>query len=184
MKEFSLSEKAQQALLIIARQSIEQYLKTGQMPELQITDKELLTPSAVFVTLNQHKQLRGCIGSTVPQAPLYKAVSHMAVAAAVEDYRFSPVQAEDLKTIHIEISVLSPLERVQSADEIRQGKDGVIVRSGGRSGLFLPQVWEHFQKKEDFLGELCSQKAGLSPTAWKEPGTDLFKFTVFAFEER
>jgi AmmeMemoRadiSam system protein A len=181
--EFRLSETAQKQLLSIARQSIEYYLKNKNAREISVTDPELLAPAAVFVTLTEQGSLRGCIGTTEPRGPLYEAVNRLAVAAAVEDPRFRPVGLSELKDVHIEISVLSPLEPANDAGAIVRKKHGVVVRSSGRSGLFLPQVWEHFSSKEDFLGELCEQKAGLSRTAWKDPGTQLFTFTVFAFEE-
>ncbi|MFH1368441.1 MAG: AmmeMemoRadiSam system protein B [Elusimicrobiota bacterium] len=183
MDEFKVSEKGQKALLKIARESIESYLKTKKLPSFDVTDKELLAPGAVFVTLTEKGGLRGCIGTTVAQSPLYQAVSQLAVAAAVEDTRFPEVTAGELKDIHIEISVLSPLTRIKNADEILPNKHGVVVRKGFRSGLFLPQVWEHFNKKEDFMDELCWQKAGLDRNAWKTSEVELYIFTVFAFEE-
>jgi AmmeMemoRadiSam system protein A len=184
MAEFSVSEKNRQELLKIARQSIADYLKTEKLTDFNVTDPALKTPAAVFVTLTVHGNLRGCIGTTDAREPLFEAVSHMAVAAAVEDYRFPPVTLDELNTIRLEISVLSPMEPVQSADEIKQNVHGVVVKRDGRAGLFLPQVWEHFTSKDEFMDELCSQKAGLEPDAWKEPGTGLYVFTVFAFEEK
>lgn len=183
MKAFSISAANQKKLLDLARGSIAGFLKNKVVPELKTADPELAAPAAVFVTLTQRGNLRGCIGTTTPQAPLGRAVCEMAVAAATEDYRFSPVAPAELKDIRIEISVLSPMTRVRSADEIHAPAHGVVVRSGMRSGLFLPQVWEHFSRKEDFLDELCSQKAGLRRDAWKDPATELYVFTVFAFEE-
>jgi AmmeMemoRadiSam system protein A len=135
------------------------------------------------VTLTEHKELRGCIGHTVAREPLYTAVIQMAIAAATEDPRFSQLTLNELKDVHIEISVLSPFQRIKSADEIKENVHGVIVKRGMRSGLFLPQVWEQLPTKEEFMGELCSQKAGLDPQAWKDPSTELYIFTVFAFEE-
>lgn len=108
----------------------------------------------------------------------------MAVAAAFEDYRFAKVSDSEMPDIKIEVSVLSPLTRVKSADEIKAPLHGVIVRRGGKSGLFLPQVWEHFTSKEAFMDELCVQKAGLEANAWKDPSTEIYIFTVFAFEEK
>ncbi|MFN3966615.1 MAG: AmmeMemoRadiSam system protein B [Endomicrobiia bacterium] len=183
MPEFSISEKNQKILLELARRTIKEYLGSKKIPPFETDDPELKAPSAVFVTLNKFHNLRGCIGTTVPQLPLYQAVQQMAIASAFEDYRFSPVSESELKDIKIEISVLSPLKKVKSADEIKPNVHGVVVRRGGRSGLFLPQVWEHFSKKEDFLNELCYQKAGLNPDAWRDPSTELYIFTVFAFEE-
>jgi AmmeMemoRadiSam system protein A len=184
MKEFSLTQQQQQELLAIARQSITRYLNSRTLPSLTVADPELQQPAAVFVTLTQHGALRGCIGTTEPREALAAAVSSMAVAAATEDYRFLPLTAAELATIRIEISVLSPLRQVNSADEIHQPVHGVVVKRNGRSGLFLPQVWEHFSTKEDFLSELCSQKAGLPANAWKDPATSLYVFTVVSFEEK
>ncbi|MGA2091147.1 MAG: AmmeMemoRadiSam system protein B [Endomicrobiales bacterium] len=183
MNDFSVTRANQTQLLRTARSSIEQYLQTGKYPTITSSDPQLSEPAAVFVTLTKHGDLRGCIGTTQPQAPLETAVSRMAIAAAVEDYRFSPVTADELKDIHIEISVLSPMKRISNPDEIRQNVNGVVVRKGTHGGLFLPQVWEHFSTKKDFMDELCRQKAGLAPDAWNKPDTELYIFTVFAFED-
>ena len=180
---FALTEASQKQLLTIARESIETYLKTGKMKSFEPATAELTAPGAVFVTLTQQGKLRGCIGTTEPRGPLYEAVKQLAVAAAVEDGRFMPLTLVELPRTRIEISVLSPLRRVKSAAEIREHTDGVVVRRGGHSGLFLPQVWEHFATKEDFLDELCRQKAHLPARAWMDPDTELSVFTVFAFEE-
>jgi len=183
MNNFTISPKNTAELLKVARLSIENFLKTKKLSTYKTSDPELLTPAAVFVTLTQNGKLRGCIGTTEPHAPLYEAVNQLAVAAAVEDYRFSPLTLNELSGTHIEISVLSPLTRIRSADEIKEKIHGVVVRRGGRSGLFLPQVWEQIPGKEAFLNELCWQKAGLEPSAWKDPKTELYIFTVFAFED-
>ncbi|MEW6040373.1 MAG: AmmeMemoRadiSam system protein B [Elusimicrobiota bacterium] len=181
--EFSITLKNQKLLLELARSTIDEFFKTRKIKEFKTQDTELLTPAAVFVTLTIGGQLRGCIGTTSPQAPLYQAVQQMALAAAFEDYRFNQLTPQELQKVKIEISVLSPLTKVKSADEIKEKIHGVTVRRGTRGGLFLPQVWEHFSRKEDFLGELCSQKAGLPEDAWCDPDTELCVFTVFAFEE-
>jgi AmmeMemoRadiSam system protein A len=183
MGEFKISAQNQKELLEIARNSIGTYLKTGSLPKLSASDSELLTLAAVFVTLTENGGLRGCIGTTAARQPLYQAVSQLAVAAAVEDNRFQPVTARELKDLQIEISVLSPLEKIKSADAIKPFYHGVVVQKGGRSGLFLPQVWEQLPDKKSFMDELCSQKAGLAPEAWKDKDTQLSVFTVFAFKE-
>jgi MEMO1 family protein len=180
---FSVSKEHQKQLLAIAREAIEAHLKTGAPKAFDIQDPALTTPAAVFVTLTQRGQLRGCIGTTEPRAALYRAVAELAVEAAVHDPRFAPLTVPELGRTHIEISVLSPMRRVKSAAEIEPKVHGVVVRRGFRSGLFLPQVWEHFADKEGFLDELCRQKAHLEPDAWKDPQTELLVFTVFAFEE-
>ena len=165
-KEFSLTKESQKELLKIARESIEKYLSIGKIPEFSTNNPELINNGAVFVTLEKNHNLRGCIGTTEATMPIYEAVSQLALAAAFEDHRFSPVSKTELKELKIEISVLSPLKKVSSASEIIEGKHGVVVRKGSRSGLFLPQVWEQIKDKKDFLEEL-SMKAGLNKDAWK-----------------
>lgn len=184
MPEFKISEKNQKELLKLARQSIENYLKNQNRTEIKTNDKELLTPAAVFVTLTINHNLRGCIGTTVAQYPLYKAVGEFAIAAAVEDPRFSPLTLDELKNAKIEISVLSPMQKIKSPDEITPNVSGVLVKRGYRSGLFLPQVWEQLPDKEQFMCTLCMEKAGLEADAWKKPDVDLCTFTVFAFQEK
>ena len=138
-----------------------------------------------FVTLHSHGNLRGCIGNMVGSKPIYLTVRDMAVEAAVGDPRFPAVEASELEDIEIEISALSPLERVDSADKIQLGIHGVIVKKGFRSGVFLPQVaTETGWSKEEFLSQLCAQKAGLSPDAWKDKSTELYVFTAEVFSEK
>lgn len=182
-KDFQLSNKTQRYLLTLARQRITAATQ-GQSWQLQAPElAEVQQPGAVFVTLHKEKRLRGCIGTTRAAYPLYQAVAELAYAAAFEDSRFPQVTAAELPALDIEISVLSPLQPISSADAIIPGKHGVVVRRGGRSGLFLPQVWEQLPVKEDFLGYLCAEKAGLPPDAWKDSGTTLYIFTVFSFTE-
>ncbi len=184
VQSFSIKDSNQLILLQLARQAIASKTSGEKLPAFHSNDPEIKTPSAVFVTLTRDGKLRGCIGTTEPLWPMAEAVTRMAVAAAAEDYRFPPVTEKELNDIRIEISVLSPLARVKNSDEIRQNVHGVVARRNGRSGLFLPQVWEHFSKKEDFLFELCRQKAGLEPDAWRDPETELYVFTVFAFQDQ
>jgi AmmeMemoRadiSam system protein A len=108
----------------------------------------------------------------------------MAVAVASQDPRFSPLTADELKDIHLEISVLSQPRRIKDASEIQLGRHGVIVSRDGHQGVFLPQVAaETGWSKEEFLAQLCSQKAGLPPDAWKDPNTALYVFTADVFAE-
>ncbi|MCX5786295.1 MAG: AmmeMemoRadiSam system protein B [Elusimicrobia bacterium] len=172
-------------LLKTARAVIAEVL-AGSKPraELEKTDYALNLPAAVFVTLTKSGALRGCIGTIEPQMALLDAVKYAAISAAFSDHRFEPLTKEELPGIKIEISALSRLERVASAKNITPVRHGVVVRNGGQSGLFLPQVWEQIPGKEDFLSELCSQKAGLPRDCWKDPKTELYTFTVEAFKEK
>ena len=179
-----LNSQQRRKLLGIARASINTYLQTGKKIEISETDQVLQQEMGAFVTLNKNGQLRGCIGNLSASQPLYLTVKDMAVEAAVDDPRFGALTLSELKDIDIEISALSPLKKVDSADKIELGKHGVLVRKGYQSGVFLPQVaTETGWSKEEFLNNLCSHKAGLSPDAWKDKNTELYIFNAEVFSE-
>lgn len=184
-KPMMLSDEEKQLLLKIARDTIETYIKTRKVPPIDVVDYPNLNQQAgVFVTLNKNKQLRGCIGYIRPIAPLAQAVSKMAIAAATEDPRFSPVTKDELKEIKIEITVLSELIRISNIDQIEVGKHGLYIVKGFNSGLLLPQVaTEHGWNREEFLIHTC-YKAGLLPNAWKEKDTEIYIFTGLIFHEK
>jgi AmmeMemoRadiSam system protein B/AmmeMemoRadiSam system protein A len=181
LSDTELNAAQQRQLLGLARRTIEEYVRTGRRLEVAEIDPALLRPAAVFVTLKAGGQLRGCIGSLEPSLPLAETVRDRAIMAAAHDARFPPVRAQDLPDLDLEISVLSPLRRVASADDIDISKHGVVVRSSGRSGVFLPQVAaETGWSRDELLSHLCQDKAGLSADAWKQ-GAALYVFTVQAF---
>jgi AmmeMemoRadiSam system protein B/AmmeMemoRadiSam system protein A len=184
-QRFAVAPEVQKELLTLARRRIAATARREPFSyEPPPAMADVLGPrAAVFVTLKKDGRLRGCIGMTEPRAELWRAVQDMAQSAAFRDPRFAPVGVADLEALHIEISVLSPLAPVAAAAAIVPKQHGVVVRRGGRSGLFLPQVWEQLPDKERFLSVLCSEKAGLPADAWKDPETRLLVFTVFAFEE-
>lgn len=179
-----LTESQRKQLLTVARNSIEAVL-SGSRPELRRDDfdAELQRPAGAFVTLTEHDDLRGCIGSIEPVAPLYLAVSQSAVSAAFRDPRFRPVAAAEMPKIHIEISVMGPIEKVKSVEEIIPGTHGLIITRGRNAGLLLPQVaTEYGWDRETFLQQTC-QKAGLPRNAWREPDTTIEKFAAEVFGE-
>jgi hypothetical protein len=179
-----LNKNQRSRLIEIARSAIENYLKIGKKIEITETDPVLTSKMGAFVTLQEHGELRGCIGNLVGSQPVYLTVRDMAIEAAVGDPRFMPVKLPELKDIKIEISVLSPLERVDSADKIKMGTHGVLIRRGFSSGVFLPQVaTETGWSKEEFLSNLCSHKAGLPADAWKDKSTEIYIFTAEVFSE-
>jgi len=136
-----------------------------------------------LVTLTEGGRLRGCVGTIEPRMPLFAAVDFAAENAAFHDSRFQPLKKPELEGVKVEISVLSRLEKITDAKAIKPGEHGVVAARDGRSGLFLPQVWEQIPGKEDFLGELCSQKAGLERNCWQDKKTELYIFTVDSFKE-
>ncbi len=172
-------------LLQIARESMTSFVRDGRRKSFKESDPALNAPLGAFVTLRKNGELRGCIGNMVGEGPLYETIANMAVEAACRDPRFMPVSRSELEKIDIEISVLSPLKRVSSHEEVKIPGDGVLVRKGFRSGVYLPQVAEEAGwNKEEFLTSLCGQKAGLSPDAWKDPATEMYVFTAEIFKEK
>jgi len=180
-----LNPAQRKKLLQIARNSIKRYLSTRNKLKLTEEDPLLLKEMGAFVTLNKRGQLRGCIGSLVGRQPLYLTIRDMAIESAVGDPRFPQLKESELDEIEIEISVLSPMEKVDNPERIKLGTHGVLARRGFNSGVFLPQVaTETGWSKEEFLSNLCSHKAGLDQDAWKEKSTELYIFTAEVFSEK
>lgn len=180
-----LSREQKSKLLKLASSSIEYYLKNNKKLEVTESDPGLKQENGAFVTLHRHGQLRGCIGNLIGEKPLYLTIRDMAVEAAVGDPRFPPLKVSELNDIEIEISVLSPLKRINNPEDIVLGKHGVLVKNGFRTGVFLPQVaTETGWSREEFLSYLCSHKAGLAPLAWKDKDTEIYIFTATVFSQQ
>jgi AmmeMemoRadiSam system protein B/AmmeMemoRadiSam system protein A len=180
-----LTSQQKKELLRIAEETIQTYVRTGETKVFRVTDTRLLEPEGVFVTIHNNGSLRGCIGHIVTRAPLYETVREMAIAAASNDPRFPPVKEGELADIDIEISVLSRPERVNDPQTIIPGVHGVIVKRGFQQGVFLPQVaTEQGWGREEFLRNLCVQKAGLPADAWRDPRTHLESFTADVFSQK
>jgi len=179
-----LSEEEKESLLDIARTTLEQHIAERKRPGFQPLTPTLEEKRGAFVTLHKHGELRGCIGYVEAVKPLYEAVSDMAVAASTEDPRFPPVVTDELESIDIEITVLSPLREIDDPESVVVGKHGLVIRRGMRSGLLLPQVpVEQGWNREQFLDHTCL-KAGLPPGTWKDNETTLLVFTGEVFGER
>ena len=180
-----LSKAEQKRLLEIAHDAVETYVKTGKVPEFTNEYPALEEHLGAFVTLRKDGNLRGCIGIFGSDAPLYKVVAEMAVSAASHDSRFYPVSENELKDLEYEISVLSPLKKVNSWKDIEIGKHGVEIVRGSRHGVFLPQVaTENSWDRETFLNILCTQKAGLPADCYKDSETEIYVFTAQVFNEK
>jgi len=184
IKSSMLNDSQRNKLLQIARESITSFVKDGKRKTFIEKDTILSQPMGAFVTLHEAGELRGCIGNMVGHGPLYQTIADMAIEAATGDPRFRKLSAGEIDKIDIEISVLSPLQRVKSADEIKIPGHGVIVKSGFNSGVYLPQVADETGwNKEEFLTSLCAHKARLAPDAWKDPATEMYIFTAEVFGE-
>jgi len=172
------------ALLKLARESITRYLihtkNETTVPGSSVIMKEHL---GAFVTLKKEGKLRGCIGRFDPSTPLYQTITEMAVAAATHDSRFEPVKTNELDQVEIEISILTPLNKIESIDEIQPGKHGIYIKKGIFSGTFLPQVAsETGWTKEEFLGHCSRDKAGIGWDGWKT--AELYTYEAIIFGEK
>ncbi len=182
--EFSLNEDDKRVLLKLARETISEYILKETIPQIDpvTMSATLKTPCGAFVTLNKNHNLRGCIGRFDATLPLWKVVQNMAISAATQDYRFSKVQAGEINQLKIEISVLTPLKRIKSADEFILGKHGIYIKKGSSSGTFLPQVaTQTGWSKEEFLGHCAQDKAGLEWDGWKT--AELYTYEALVFGE-
>ena len=167
--------------------SMDKYQDVRQQSTLGTVDIEssdLHTACGAFVTLNERGRLRGCIGHVRGDVPLRQTDAEMAVQAALHDPRFPSVTKEEVESLEIEISVLSPLTEVKDVSEIVVGRDGLIIQEGARSGLLLPQVaTEYGWDRETFLEHTC-RKAGLPEGCWRREGVVILRFSAEVFNER
>ena len=185
-----LTQEEKKLLLKLARQALESGVRGQPLPPL---DQSTLTPAlradgASFVTLTVRGELRGCIGALEPCQSLAEDVREHAIAAALQDYRFSAVEEHELPQIEIEVSRLSlpePLDYTTAEDllaRLRPGVDGVILQDGFRRATFLPQVWEKVADKEEFLDHLC-MKMGAAADTWRRKHLEVLVYQVEEFHE-
>jgi hypothetical protein len=182
---FELDETDKSALLKIARNTVESFVQNGRVPGVDMAglSENVKTPCGAFVTLHKDGKLRGCIGRFSADEPLYKVIQDMAVASSTHDSRFPPVTRDELDEIDIEISVLTPLRKISSIDEIVLGKHGIYIKKGYSTGTFLPQVaTETGWSKEEFLGHCARDKAGIGWDGWKD--AEIFIYEALIFSEK
>jgi AmmeMemoRadiSam system protein A len=151
-----------------ARQSLEMFIRDDVIyhPDLSALPAALSEPGASFVTITNHGRLRGCIGSTIARSPLAEDVARNAISAASRDFRFPSVTERELCEIHLEVTILTPPKALSYHNyddlltKIRPGTDGIILSSGIKKGLLLPQVWARIPQPDRFL-EMIALKAGI-----------------------
>jgi len=178
---FSVLEEEKKELLDKARKSITTFVNTGKKGKI-IPPKSsgiVNEVTGAFVSIYIGDKLRGCIGGFAKEKTLNELVQDMAVSAS-HDRRFEAVKPEELENMELEISVLSPLKKVKSTNEIELGKHGIYIKDGVNSGTFLPQVatktgWN----LDEFLGHCSRDKAGLGWDGWKT--ADIFTYEAFVF---
>ncbi|WP_167848847.1 TIGR00296 family protein [Methanolobus halotolerans] len=185
-----LTEEEGKTAVHLARDAIETYLRTGEMmdgSEIQLPSI-FDEPRGVFVTLSKNGELRGCIGHPYGDSPLKHAITDSAISAGFRDPRFPPVRIDEMTFVTIEVTVLTRPEQINVEprdlpSSIKIGRHGLIVKSGYRQGLLLPQVAPENQMDEvEFLGHTCL-KAGLPPDAWAT-GAEVYCFEGQIFSEK
>ena len=179
---FTLSDGDKKQLKEIALGSIKDLLDGKPIAKNSILSPQspLKQKCGAFVSLHKQGHLRGCIGHFGEDYPLHEMVAEMARAAAFEDPRFMPVTREELDDIDIEISVLTPMRRIQSLDEFELHRHGIYIRKGFRSGTFLPQVADEVKwTKEEFVGHCSQDKAGIGWDGWRDAELYVYEAIVF-----
>jgi uncharacterized protein len=178
----SLSEFEQHELLKLARDTIVEAVCRDGLPRYLRNDGVFGERCGVFVTLHVFQRLRGCIGVVDAHEPLGSSIVRCAASAALSDPRFPRLCAEELPDLSIELSLLSVPAPIRP-DALELGRHGLLVRNEAFRGLLLPQVAvEHHFTTEQFLAETC-RKAGLPPTAWQLPDTEILAFTCQILSE-
>ena len=169
-------------LLDLARRAISSAVIEKRIPDFSPYPSTLMQQAGAFVTLHRDGQLRGCVGQVEASDPLGDAVARAAINAALHDSRFPAVQADDVRSLEIEISVLSPPEPI-APETILPGRHGLLIVNGENRGLLLPQVaTERRWSSQRFLEETCA-KAGLPRDAWREPSTRVLAFAAEVFSD-
>ncbi len=192
--EHSYSDEDGKLLVGLARKTVDTIVtQRVKIEPPSDAPEHLREKSGVFVTLNrivnEHVQLRGCIGRPYPTQPLIEATRDSAIDAALHDPRFRPVTADELDSIVVELSVLTPPKKIEYErpeellDLVKIGRDGLIVSRGMWRGLLLPQVpVEWGWNIQEFLEHTCN-KAGLPADAWRDPETEFMSFQAEIFGE-
>ena len=184
MREQNMSEEAKEELLRIARMSVRERLEGGSDEMRTPENEELSCERGVFVSLHKKGSLRGCIGVFTCDKPLYETVGNMAACAAFEDPRFPPLRKFEIDDVDFEISVLSPLRRIDDPREVEVGTHGIYIIRGSQRGVLLPQVaTDYGWDRDTFLNHTCL-KAGLPKDAWKDRETEIYVFTADVFGEK
>jgi len=178
---FSPEEKRE--LVAIARRAISDALH-GRSSAVEIPQEgNLARPGGAFVTLRIDGNLRGCIGYIQAPVPLAEVVAEVAEKAALEDPRFPPLTRQEFEQIQIEVSVLSPLQKISDVNEIVVGRHGLLLELRHARGLLLPQVADEYGWDRETFLDNTARKAGLPRTAWRDPAAVIYIFTAEVIQE-
>lgn len=184
MQDFTLSDNEKEILLELARESILLFFKIPTNP-IKFNGEHcpnLKQACGNFVSIYIKEELRGCIGYLQNEAPLYESIQKTALSAATKDTRFSPLMKNEIKSMQLEISVLSPLKKITDINKIVPGKHGIYIKKGLYSGTYLPQVAKKTKwTVEEMLGHCSRDKAGIGWLGWKD--ADIFTYEAIVFRD-
>jgi AmmeMemoRadiSam system protein A len=184
MASMQLAEEQKDLLLYIARKTIEAIITGKNIPDFKVDDSQLNELCGAFVTIHKNGNLRGCIGNIIGHSPLWETVRKMAAEASQNDPRFSPVTEDEFEKIDIEISVISPFEKIDDIEKINIGEHGIFVKHGYYQGLLLPQVaTEYGWDRKEFIEHTC-MKAGLHRDCYRNSKCEIFIFSATVFGEK
>ena len=173
-----LDKEMSTKLLKIARNAIDACLTETAAAPVEVDDLALNQKVGCFVTIHRDGQLRGCIGNFVSDKPLYLEVTQMAVAAATTDPRFYAMSIDDIGNYSLDISILSPLQKIDDIMQVEVGTHGIYLEKDSSRGVLLPQVaTEQGWNRQNFIEQTCV-KAGLPTDAWRSPRTSIYTFTA------
>jgi MEMO1 family protein len=178
-KTFIVKDK--QDLVSLAKKTLYEKLCRHQSINAITDIASLRQKQGAFITLKtKNDQLRGCIGSILPTEPVLDAVQSSAINSALHDPRFKPISCQELPQLKLSVSLLSlPKLTHNVMQNLQLGRNGVIVKKGARTGVFLPEVaTDTGWSKTKFLNELCTQKAKLPPRCWQDPGVKFYLFST------
>lgn len=183
---FRLDDEEKITLLGIARNTLKAYIPGRKRPDIDTAgfSEKIKMHVGAFVTLKEKGDLRGCIGRFSSDIPLYQLIQELAISSATQDNRFDPVSPGEIDKLEIEISVLTPMQKIKSTDEIVLGRHGIYIKKDWNAGTFLPQVaTETGWTKEEFLGHCARDKAGIGWDGWKDAEIYTYEACVFSEHE-
>ncbi len=173
-----LSENEATILLSIAREAIINIVKGQEYRPAPREEKALNERAGCFVTIKIDGHLRGCIGNFQTERPLFLEVAEMAAASASKDPRFHPLENDEVDSITLDISVLSPLEKIEDSEQIEVGTHGIYIEKNFSRGVLLPQVaTDNDWDRNTFLQQTCL-KAGLKPDSWQAADAEIYIFSA------
>ena len=177
---FTLSSEEKEELLKLARSAVSEIVLERKIVDYENKNAHFEIKKGAFVTLKNKGLLRGCIGIIEPLFALQETIIRAAISAACTDPRFPPISPGELHDLEVEISVLSPLKKIDDPQYVEVGKHGLVISQNGRTGLLLPQVpVENNWTRTQFLEQACL-KAGLPQNAWKK-GAEIYVFEAIVF---